>query len=34
MGDNIKFVHNEIGWVCTEWTNLAQGRYEPIRTVY
>lgn len=34
MGDNIKLVHKEIGWVCTEWTSLAQGSDEPIKTVY
>lgn len=33
MGDNIKLVHNEIGWVCTDWTNLDQGRDELIKTV-
>lgn len=31
MGDNIKLVNNEIGWACTEWTNLAQCRDEPMK---
>jgi hypothetical protein len=31
MGDNIKLVNNEIGWVCTELTNFAQCRDEPMK---